>query len=103
MTHELLNGVAATTAHRDRDDLDRAVGLLLLRFLETRSVTVLRLVDDGTTKRVARRVRVAEQPGGSDADSAEDTTELPVLTDFPAWQECATTNRIVRSASNNGE
>jgi hypothetical protein len=29
MTHELLDSVAATTAHRDRDDLDRSVALLL--------------------------------------------------------------------------
>jgi diguanylate cyclase (GGDEF)-like protein len=99
MTHELLNGVAATTVHRDRDDLDRAVGLLLLRFLETKSVTVLRLADEGTTKRVARRVRMAEQG----AAAADDTTELPILTDFPPWLECAATNQVVRCASSAGD
>ncbi len=97
MTHDLLNSVAATTAHRDRDDLDRAVALLLLRFLETRSVTVLRLADDGNTKRVARRVRLTQQPGPG-SDSLDDTVELPVLRDFPAWQECAANNQIVRAA-----
>jgi diguanylate cyclase (GGDEF)-like protein len=101
MTHELLNGVAATTVHRDRDDLDRAVALLLLRFLETRSVTVLRLADEGTAKRVARCVRVAQQPGGTGVDSPENTAELPALIDFPAWQKCAATNQIVRSTSTN--
>src|SRR5581483_6248513 len=99
MTHDLLNSVAATTAHRDRDDLDRAVALLLLRFLETRSVTVLRLVDDGTTKRVARRVRVSQQRGPSGPDPLENTMELPVLSDNPAWQECASSNRVVRCAN----
>src|SRR5581483_2486671 len=99
MTHDLLNSVAATTAHRDRDDLDRAVALLLLRFLETKSVTVLRLVDEGTTKRVARRVRVTQQPGVSGADSLDDTLELPVLSDFPGWQECAASNQVVRCAN----
>ncbi len=99
MTHDLLNSVAATTAHRDRDDLDRAVALLLLRFLETKSVTVLRLVDDGTSKRVARRIRLSQLPGVSGADSLDDTAELPVLTDFPAWQECAASNQVVRCAN----
>jgi diguanylate cyclase (GGDEF)-like protein len=102
MTHDLLNSVAATTAHRDRDDLDRAVALLLLRFLEPKSVTVLRLVDDGITKRVARRVRVSQQRGASGPAPLEDTMELPVLTDFPAWRECAVSNRVVR-CTNDGD
>jgi len=96
MTHDLLNSVAATTAHRDRDDLDRAVALLLLRFLETKSVTVLRVADDGTAKRVARRVNVSQSGGPEPLD---DTADLPVLADHPAWEECATKNQIVRYGS----
>jgi hypothetical protein len=41
MAHELLNSVAATTTHRDRDELGRAVARLLLQFLQTYSVTLL--------------------------------------------------------------
>jgi diguanylate cyclase (GGDEF)-like protein len=96
MTHDLLNSVAATTAHRDRDDLDRGVAVLLLRFLETKSVTVLRLVDEGAAKRVARRVRVSQNGGPEPLD---DTADLPILADFPAWQECAANNKIVRYGS----
>jgi diguanylate cyclase (GGDEF)-like protein len=95
MNNELLDSVAATTAHRDRDDLDRAVALLLLRFLDTQSVTVLRLIDDGRVKRVARRVSVTHATGLTGPDSLDHMTDLPKLSDFPAWQECATTNQLV--------
>ncbi len=102
MTHELLDSVAATTAHRDRDDLDRAVALLLLRFLETESVTVLRLMEDGKVKRVACRVRVCKDSGLTGPDSLDNLMELPLLSDFPAGQECAASDRVVECNAPNG-
>ena len=51
----LITSVAETTSHRDRDDLDRAIALLLLQFLNARSVELFRLVDDSSVKRLVRR------------------------------------------------
>jgi diguanylate cyclase (GGDEF)-like protein len=102
MTHELLDSVAATTAHRDRDDLDRAVALLLLRFLETQSVTVLRLMEDGKTRRLARRIRVTQESGLTGPDSLDNLLDLPLLSDFPAGQECAVSNQVVRCDGSGG-
>lgn len=97
MAHELLNSVAETTAHRDRDDLDRAVALLLLRFLDTQSVAVLRIIDDGgKARRLARRVRVSQDSGLTGPDSLDNLLELPLLSDFPAGEKCATSNQVVR-------
>jgi diguanylate cyclase (GGDEF)-like protein len=100
MNHELLDSVAATTAHRDRDDLDRAVALLLLRFLETQSVTVLRLMEDGKVTRVARRVSVTQATGLTGPASLDNVMDLPLLADFPDWQQCAHSNQVVRSKGN---
>jgi diguanylate cyclase (GGDEF)-like protein len=96
MTHELLDSVAATTAHRDRDDLDRSVALLLLRFLETQSVTVYRLMEDGRGKRLARRVSVDQVSGMTDPQSVDTVSDLPLLSDHPDWQEAASSNQVVR-------
>jgi diguanylate cyclase (GGDEF)-like protein len=96
MTHELLDSVAATTAHRDRDDLDRSVALLLLRFLETQSVTVYRLMDDSRGKRLARRISVSQVSGMTDPESVDTVSDLPLLSDHPKWQEAATSNQVVR-------
>jgi diguanylate cyclase (GGDEF)-like protein len=94
MSHDLLNSVAATTTHRDRDELDRSIARLLLRFLELHSVTVLRLSDEGEIKRIVRCT-------GSEAAEVEPVcaagmSTLPALADFPAWQECALRNEVVQ-------
>jgi diguanylate cyclase (GGDEF)-like protein len=94
MTDSLLSGVAATISHRDREQLDRAFGGLLLRFLQAHSVILLRLVDiDGTT-RVVRRVALTREQGEL-ADIPDETVMQPALTDIPAWHECVTRNDII--------
>ena len=101
-THELLDSVAETTTHRDRDELDGALVRLLLQFLETRSVTLLRLVDDTGIKRVASRVTMSQQHGEIVPAAAEDPSELPALADFPEWQDCALRNEVVRCSGADG-
>jgi diguanylate cyclase (GGDEF)-like protein len=96
MSHALLNGLAATTTHRDRDELDRAVAQLLQQFLATHSVTLLRLVDDGQVKRVVRRVSSSQDGGAAGPVSSDELSTFSALVDFPAGQECAARNEIVR-------
>lgn len=93
MSHELLHSVAATTTHRDRDELDRAVGRLLLQYLELHSVTVLRLSDDGEIKGI---MRCAGEPTEGEPVCAAGISPLPALADVPAWQECADRNEVVQ-------
>jgi diguanylate cyclase (GGDEF)-like protein len=100
MSHELLNSVAATTIHRDRDELDRAVGRLLLQFLELHSVTVLRLSDEGEISRIVRCA--GEQPGEVGPVCAAATSTLPALADLPVWRECALRNEVVQCIGADG-
>jgi diguanylate cyclase (GGDEF)-like protein len=91
----VINGVAATTSHRDRDELDLAVVRLLLQVLEPLSITLLRLIEDGQVKRI--EPRVCMQRPGEDAGSGSPlvTKSLP-LGDFPAWEECTLRREVVR-------
>lgn len=100
MSHDLLNSVAATTTHRDRDEVDRAVARLLLQFLELHSVTVLRLSDEGDIKRAVRCG--GSQPGEAEPVCAGGMSTLPALADFPAWQECASRHEVVQCNAADG-
>ena len=83
MSHDLLNSVAATTTHRDRDELDRAVARLLLQFLELHSVTLLRLTEEGEIKRL---VRLTASEAGSGAAAAGDDFGRASEEDRPTGQ-----------------
>jgi diguanylate cyclase (GGDEF)-like protein len=103
MSHDLLNSVAATTTHRDRDELDRAVARLLLQFLELRAVTLVRLTDDGEIKRLARLDGAREGANMADAAAGKEVHPLPSIRQFPQWQQCISRNEIVRcTTSGNG-
>ena len=97
----VLSGVAATTSHHDRDELDRALVRLLLNHLNADSVTLLRLVDDGDVKRVLRKVIGTRKEGVRPFPSFE-TGEPLLLADVPVWQECVTGNRVIKSAASGG-
>jgi diguanylate cyclase (GGDEF)-like protein len=94
--HSILNGVAAATTHRDRDDLDRALAELLAQFIEPHSLALLRLVDeDGQPPRLEERVRVSNGAGH--------TTGLPdAARDFTAWQQHALHGEVVRCGAGGG-
>jgi diguanylate cyclase (GGDEF)-like protein len=97
MSHDLLNSVAATTTHRDRDQLDHAVARLLLQFLELRSVTLVGLSDEREIKRIVRLN--GAHPGAAAETGGTDSLPLPSIRDIPEWQQCATRNEIVRCAA----
>ena len=84
----LIDSVANTTSHRDRDDLDIAITRLLLQFMEAETVTIYRLIDDGATKRVLRRVVAERSSREVSVERHNDPSELPVLSDVPAWTDC---------------
>jgi len=98
MRPPLLKSVAETTAHRDRDDLDRAVAQLLFDYLDRHAVSVLRLVPDGVIKRVQRRIRV-DRDGLRAPAAFDELSAFPALCDCEAWQKCVLENTVVTSAA----
>ncbi len=101
-TSGLLNQVADSTAHRDRDELDRAIARLLVQFLSARAIALYRLVDDGKVSRIARRVAVTRDFGEIGPEDMEDTSRLPVLSDRPTWEDCIERNECVQWKQNDG-
>jgi diguanylate cyclase (GGDEF)-like protein len=96
MQRSILNGVAATTAHRDRDDLDRALAELLAQFIVPHSLALLRLVDEqGRAPRLEERVRV-----GSAARATHGLNGLG--SDFKTWQQHALRGEVVRCGAADG-
>ena len=99
MPHLLLDGVAAATTHRDRDDLDRALAQLLGQFMKPHSIALLRLVDgggDGAAPRLEERVRVSR-------DGAPPSGVLTERNhDFSVWQEHALRGEVVRHDAADG-
>lgn len=91
----LIDSVASTTAHRDRDELDVSIARLLVEFMRAKRVSIYRLIADGDVTRVARRVGVVH---GQDELGQEDIGELsalPALDDVPAWRKCVRESCIV--------
>ncbi len=95
-TSLLLNQVADSTAHRDRDELDYAIARMLRQFLAARAIALYRLVEDGPVSRIARRVAVTRDFGEVGPEDIEDTSSLPVLSDRPTWEDCIARNECVQ-------
>ena len=102
MTHPLLEGVASTTAHRDRDEVDRSIAKLLMQFLQPYSVTLLRLIGEGKDKRVEHRVRLSPA-SAEEGPVGKAVEELPLLADFPHLQECVIGKAAVPWREGDGE
>ena len=108
MSTSLIDSVANTTSHRDRDDLDRAIVELLLQYLDADQVTLYRIVEEGDAKRLQCAATVgragpdighphiAGHPG-----AAQD--EAPGPDEKPAWRECIAEQRQVRYRSPSGK
>ncbi len=86
MTASLIDSVADTTAHRDRDDLNQAVARLLLHFLDAHSIVMYRLVDDVAGGRVMCHLHMVREQGQLvSVQSAEQ--EARPLSDRQAWKD----------------
>jgi diguanylate cyclase (GGDEF)-like protein len=94
----LIDRVADTTAHRDRDALDLAIARLLFEVNEARRVALYRVVDDNGTARVQRRV--AFEAGGRELGSQATLplAELPPLDANQNWKECVLLQDVVHLA-----
>lgn len=101
MSTSLIDSVANTTSHRDRDDLDRAIATLLLQFLEADAVTLYRLSDTGETKYVRRGITTTR--GNDEPAAAPPASELLEVDSVPAWRECISEQKAVQFAHHGGK
>jgi diguanylate cyclase (GGDEF)-like protein len=98
----IIDSVGKATSHRDRDDLDVAVAQMLASFLNVRTVTVYRVLNDGDTRRVARQIsmrRDGSQLGPEDLSNLE---RLPSVNSELAWRECVLLHDIVHDEAPDG-
>jgi len=84
---DLIDAVARTTSHRDRDELNAAVAKLLFDHLEPARVTVYRLLGDGDDRKVQRRVSLVAG-GSQEGPAVGDPAALPRVAEMPHWHEC---------------
>jgi len=103
MSTSLIDSVANTTSHRDRDDLDRAIASLLLQFLDADAVTLYRLIDDNETKRVRRGASVTRGNHEHGPAPIESLSKLPACGDVPPWRECVAEQKAVQYAAASGK
>ena len=82
---KLIESFAATTAQRDRDQIDLSMARLLHDFVEAEKVTVYRLVDDNGTCRVEQRICI-DACGREHGPGKQSLSELPALGGH--WYEC---------------
>ena len=84
----LIDRVADTTSHRERDALDRAIVQMLVEFLDALSVVLYQVLPDDPHPRMARRAgydRGCLQPRSR---LTPDLVDLPKLADRQEWVEC---------------
>jgi diguanylate cyclase (GGDEF)-like protein len=84
---KLLDAVARTTSHRDRDELDAAVAQLLFDHLEPARITVYRLVGDDDDRKVQRRLSLVAG-AGPEGPAVGDPATLPKVSEMAHWHEC---------------
>lgn len=95
MASSLMQSVAETTSHRDRDSLNGAVAQLLLEFIEAESASLYRLIDD---HEVTRLVPLASAERGNPEFSIDRRSGSPVLSalgEVPPWKECVQRRQAV--------
>jgi diguanylate cyclase (GGDEF)-like protein len=84
----LIDRVADTTSHRERDALDGAIVQMLVEFLDSRSVALYRLMQDGSHTRMVRRAAYDRGHLQLRPRLPHDLSKLPKLSDREVWQAC---------------
>jgi hypothetical protein len=95
----LIDSVANTTIHRDRDELDRAIVTLLSQFLDAPVATLYRLEMDAGNHYLRRGVTAVH---GLEVDGSSQqlhSSERLALNGVPAWHKCVTERKAVPYSS----
>jgi diguanylate cyclase (GGDEF)-like protein len=94
----LIDRVADTTSHRDRDALDRAIVQMLVEFLDSRAVTLYELLRDEPHTRMVRRAGYVHGCLQERPRLPLDLVNLPKLADRQEWQACVAGRCPIRGA-----
>jgi diguanylate cyclase (GGDEF)-like protein len=98
----MLDRVADTTSHRERDALDCAVVQMLVEMLDSRSVVLYQLIQDDSQTRMVRRAGHESGLLQVQPRIPHDLINLPKLTDWPQWHACVTGRRPVHGDAAGG-
>lgn len=100
----LIHGVAASTAQRDPEQLDHAIGQLLCRFLGARSLAVYHLLreEDGNVH-TALRIELSANGVRTDTLSVAQPATPALADEIAACLACTRSQQFVEHASTGGE
>jgi diguanylate cyclase (GGDEF)-like protein len=98
----LIERVAETTAHHDRDSVHKAVAHMILNHVGADSVSIYRLIDDAGVMRLASHVGVLRGGSELEPDRIDEPAALPALDEFPEWKECVRAHSAVQFAETGG-
>lgn len=96
VNHSLMESVADTTAHRDRDSLNGAVAQMLRDFLDAESVTAHRLVEHQGVMRILPSVVARRGTCEMLGAPPDDPSVLRALGNSSRWNDCVRQRRPVR-------
>jgi diguanylate cyclase (GGDEF)-like protein len=103
MIKSLIDSVADSTLHRDRDRFHLAIARLIRDYLDTATVSLYRLVDEGSVTRVVPEDPSLDAPYRFQPGSSLDAARFPALSDMPtSWQDCVREHRIVQDPQSGG-
>jgi diguanylate cyclase (GGDEF)-like protein len=92
----ILNSIAETTTHRDRDGVHCAIVQLLLDFLDAESVAIYSLVDDGGVTRLLNYAEVSRGNKHTPQVRSNDLSTLRELSEIPEWESCVHRQQVVQ-------
>lgn len=96
MNEVILNLIAETTTHRDRDGVHCAIVQLLLDFLEAETVAIYSLVEDGGVTRLLNFAEVSRGNKLAPRIRCNDPSTLPELRGIPEWESCVRRQEVVQ-------
>ncbi len=102
MPKSLLDSVADSTSHRDRDRFNRSIANMVGEYLEAQAVSLYRLVDDGGVARLIPENTGMDASRDSRTGFALDPAKHPPLSDVPEWESSVRDHRIVQYTQGTG-
>jgi diguanylate cyclase (GGDEF)-like protein len=96
LNNVILNSIAETTTHRDRDGVHYAFVQLLLNFLNAESVAIYRLIDDSGVTRVQNYAEVSRGNVRAPQVPGKEPSTLHELGEIPQWESCVRRHQIVQ-------
>lgn len=102
MNEVILNSIAETTMHRDRDGVHFAIVQLLLDYLEAESVAIYGLIDDDGVTRLLNHAEVSRGSVHAPRVRCNDPSALGELSDVPQWELCVRRQQVVQYSPSPG-